>query len=94
MSFIIANILDGAQAVPRQAHTASGHGKEKEGNGRAGGIRTHDLLHPKQARYQAALQPEPPSLADPEEDCAEILQATADSLPALSARPPRGLRLR
>ena len=27
-------------------------------NGRAGGIRTHDLLHPKQARYQAALQPE------------------------------------
>jgi hypothetical protein len=28
------------------------------GNGRAAGIRTRDLLHPKQARYQAALQPE------------------------------------
>ena len=26
--------------------------------GRAGGIRTHDLLHPMQARYQTALQPE------------------------------------
>src|SRR4051794_17533284 len=28
-------------------------------NGRAGEIRTHDLLHPMQARYQATLQPEP-----------------------------------
>ena len=27
-------------------------------NGRAGEIRTHDLLHPMQARYQATLQPE------------------------------------
>jgi hypothetical protein len=27
-------------------------------NGRAGEIRTRDLLHPKQARYQAALRPE------------------------------------
>ena len=26
--------------------------------GRAGEIRTHDLLHPKQARYQAAPRPE------------------------------------
>ena len=26
-------------------------------DGRAGGIRTHDLLLPKQARYQAAPQP-------------------------------------
>jgi hypothetical protein len=25
---------------------------------RDGGIRTHDLLHPMQARYQAALHPE------------------------------------
>ena len=29
-----------------------------EGFGRAAGIRTRDLLHPKQARYQAAPQPE------------------------------------
>ena len=29
-----------------------------EKNGRAGEIRTHDLLHPMQARYQATLQPE------------------------------------
>src|ERR1019366_7089390 len=28
-------------------------------NGRDGEIRTHDLLHPKQARYQATLRPEP-----------------------------------
>ncbi len=28
-------------------------------NGRGGGIRTHDLLDPKQARYQATLRPEP-----------------------------------
>ena len=27
-------------------------------NGRAGEIRTHDLLHPMQARYQATLQPD------------------------------------
>ena len=27
-------------------------------NGRAGEIRTHDLLHPMQARYQATLRPE------------------------------------
>ena len=27
------------------------------GGSRAGGIRTHDLLHPKQARYQTALYP-------------------------------------
>ena len=27
-------------------------------NGRAGGIRTHDLTHPKRTRYQAALQPD------------------------------------
>ena len=26
-------------------------------NGRAGGIRTHDPLPPRQVRYQAALQP-------------------------------------
>ena len=26
-------------------------------NGRAGEIRTHDLLHPMQARYQATLRP-------------------------------------
>ena len=31
---------------------------EKWGNGRAGEIRTRDLLHPKQARYQAAPQPD------------------------------------
>ena len=30
-------------------------------NGRAGEIRTHDLLHPMQARYQATLRPEPVS---------------------------------
>ena len=29
-----------------------------ESIGRAGEIRTHDLLHPKQARYQAAPRPE------------------------------------
>jgi hypothetical protein len=28
-------------------------------NGRGGEIRTHDLLYPKQARYQATLRPEP-----------------------------------
>ena len=33
------------------------HSKSKL-NGRAGEIRTHDLLHPMQARYQATLQPE------------------------------------
>jgi hypothetical protein len=27
-------------------------------NGRAGEIRTHDLLHPMQARYQATLRPD------------------------------------
>jgi hypothetical protein len=32
------------------------HGKS---NGRGGEIRTHDLLYPKQARYQATLRPEP-----------------------------------
>ena len=30
-----------------------------ERNGRGGEIRTHDLLYPKQARYQATLRPEP-----------------------------------
>src|SRR5438046_1570986 len=34
---------------------SKGHGK----NGRGGEIRTHDLLYPKQARYQATLRPEP-----------------------------------
>ena len=28
-------------------------------NGRGGEIRTHDLLYPKQARYQATLRPDP-----------------------------------
>src|SRR5205085_8279311 len=28
-------------------------------DGRGGEIRTHDLLYPKQARYQATLRPEP-----------------------------------
>src|SRR5678815_2934442 len=28
-------------------------------SGRGGEIRTHDLLYPKQARYQATLRPEP-----------------------------------
>ncbi len=27
-------------------------------NGRGGEIRTHDLLYPKQARYQATLRPD------------------------------------
>ena len=31
---------------------------EQEGNGRGGGIRTHDPLLPKQMRYQAALRPD------------------------------------
>src|SRR6266481_5631811 len=30
-----------------------------EKNGRGGEIRTHDLLYPKQARYQATLRPDP-----------------------------------
>ena len=30
-------------------------------NGRGGEIRTHDLLYPKQARYQATLRPDPGS---------------------------------
>jgi hypothetical protein len=29
-----------------------------EENGRGGEIRTHDLLYPKQARYQATLRPD------------------------------------
>ena len=29
----------------------------EKGNGRAGGIRTHDPLPPRQVRYQTALQP-------------------------------------
>src|SRR6267378_3031474 len=31
----------------------------KKKNGRGGEIRTHDLLYPKQARYQATLRPDP-----------------------------------
>ena len=33
--------------------------KREDENGRGGEIRTHDLLYPKQARYQATLRPEP-----------------------------------
>jgi hypothetical protein len=36
----------------------SRHPRSKRKNGRAGEIRTLDLLHPMQARYQATLQPE------------------------------------
>ena len=35
----------------------SGEGLEEDGRG--GEIRTHDLLYPKQARYQATLRPDP-----------------------------------
>ena len=31
---------------------------QKLRNGRGGEIRTHDLLYPKQARYQATLRPD------------------------------------
>ena len=34
------------------------HRRQEEKNGRAGEIRTLDLLHPMQARYQATLRPE------------------------------------
>jgi hypothetical protein len=34
-------------------------------NGRAGGIRTHDLLNPIQAHYQAVLRPDAKEAKDP-----------------------------
>jgi hypothetical protein len=34
-------------------------------NGRGGEIRTHDLLYPKQARYQATLRPDTGALKMP-----------------------------
>ena len=40
--------------VPTGKERASGFWK----NGRGGEIRTHDLLYPKQARYQATLRPD------------------------------------
>ena len=44
-------------------------------NGRTGGIRTHDLYHPKVARYQAAPQPDDSSsIALCEEDFNEKLR--------------------
>jgi hypothetical protein len=50
-------------------------------NGRAGEIRTHDLLHPMQARYQATLQPE---LVKGQKDsrhlARQVLFSRADSL--------------
>lgn len=54
-------------AAVQDAHRVSGFSSQGAGitahnwlgkNGRAGEIRTHDLLHPMQARYQATLQPE------------------------------------
>ena len=46
-----------------------------EKNGRGGEIRTHDLLYPKQARYQATLRPDPgqEKLEALEHFCKEII---------------------
>jgi hypothetical protein len=41
------------KGVPKQNNL-----KTVEKNGRGGEIRTHDLLYPKQARYQATLRPD------------------------------------
>jgi hypothetical protein len=50
---------NGAAATGRLKELTARRSKPQRGeNGRAGEIRTHDLLHPMQARYQATLQPE------------------------------------
>ena len=46
-------VVDGKLVAPRPPILAS----HEDRNGRAGGIRTHDPLPPRQVRYQTALQP-------------------------------------
>src|ERR1700712_2541159 len=57
--------MDGLSVNQQHNGTATGADHALEQNGRGGGTRTHDLLYPKQARYQAAPRPDGEKRPDP-----------------------------